>query len=472
MLDRGFWPDFNAAAETELANIRGPAAPDGIEIRDLRELPWCSIDNDDSRDLDQITVRSDDSGAADAARILVAIADVDALVPKDSAIDQHARHNTTTVYTPAVNFLLIPERLSTNLTSLAEGEDRLAMVVEMTVSPDGSVTASDIYRGWVRNKAQLAYDSVSAWMDGEGPVPPAVRRVSGLAEQLKAQDEVARTLRKQRLERGALDLETLEPKATFDGSRLRGLRIQPKNRARRLIEDFMIAANEATVRFLEARHAPLIRRVVREPERWPRIVEIARDSGFQLPPSPDAAALQEFLQERREADPLRFPDLSLTIVKLLGSGEYVAEGSEGGALGHFGLAIRGYTHATAPNRRYPDVILQRLLKAAQAGARPPYSIAQLRELAKHCTEQEDEADRVERQMRKSAAALLLAPHVGERFDAIVTGASNKGTWVRILNPPAEGKVVRGEEGLEVGQRLRVELVNTDVERGYIDFARR
>ncbi len=468
MADRGLEPDFSRDALSELDAIRRAAPVAGPGIHDLRDRAWISIDNDDSRDLDQLTVSEDLPGGN--TRILVAIADVDALVPKGSAIDVHARTNTTSVYTAAEIFSMLPEKLSTDLTSLNEGEDRLAVVAEMDFEKDGSLVRSDLYRAAVRNRAQLAYDSVSVGLEG-GAMPEKAERTPGVPEQLRVQDAVAQVLRSRRHEEGALDLETIEPRAVFDGDTVTDLAIQPKNRARELIEDFMIAANGVTARFLSGRGIASLRRVVRSPEKWSKIVQVAAQAGGRLPAEPDARALEAFLVERRRADPLRFPDLSLVIIKLMGAGEYVVERPGQTPIGHFGLAVRDYTHSTAPNRRYPDLVTQRLVKAALAGDAPAYDAAELGFLATHCTEQEDDADKVERQVRKSAAALLLEQRLGQRFDAVVTGASEKGTWVRIFEPPAEGKLVHGWEGLEVGDRLRVKLISTDVERGFIDFVR-
>jgi VacB/RNase II family 3'-5' exoribonuclease len=468
MLERGLLPDFSREAMAEVAAIRAPAAREDV-ARDLRDLPWSSIDNDDSRDLDQLTVAEGLPGGF--VRVLVAIADVESLVAKGSAVDTHARNNTTSVYTAAEIFPMLPERLSTDLTSLADGEDRLAVVIEMTVAPDGSLTASNVYRAAVRNCAKLAYNSVAAWLDGHGPIPPAVASVPGLDANLRLQDEVAQKLKAFRHEHGALDLQTLESRPVFDVDEIRDLEVEEKNRARELIEDLMIAANGVTARFLEARHLPSLRRVVRTPKRWDRIVEVAGHLGEALPPQPDVRSLAAFLARRRVADPLRFPDLSLTVVKLLGAGEYVVDLPGQSTPGHFGLAVRDYTHATAPNRRFPDLLTQRLLKAALVSSPSPYTEDELAELAAHCTLQEDAANKVERQVAKSAAAMLLASKVGLRFDAIVTGASSKGTWVRVFHPPVEGKLVTGFEGLDVGHRLRVELAATDVERGFIDFKR-
>ena len=467
MVEKGLEPEFSRDVLAELSAIRGPA-PVIPDVRDLRDRLWASIDNDDSRDLDQLTVAEELAGGA--ARIFVAVADVDAVVARGSAIDAHARTNTTSVYTAAEVFPMLPEKLSTDYTSLNENADRLAVVVEMTVDADGAITASDLYRAAVRNKAKLAYDSVSVGLEG-GAFPERAAAVSGVTEQLQLQDRVAQALRRRRHEQGALDLETIEPRAVFAGDAIVGLSLQEKNRARQLIEDFMIAANGVTARFLAARKFSALRRVVRSPEKWSKIVAVAAEYGERLPAEPDCTSLQRFLEKRRQADPLRFPDLSLVIVKLMGAGEYVVERPGQAPIGHFGLAVRDYTHSTAPNRRFPDLITQRLLKAARAGEPATYGAGELEALAAHCTEQEDDADKVERQVRKSAAALLLEQRVGQAFDGVVTGASEKGTWVRVFDPPAEGKLVHGWEGLEVGDRLRVKLVSTDVERGFIDFVR-
>jgi exoribonuclease-2 len=467
MRDRGLLPSFSRPAMDEVEGFTGPAVDEAA--RDLRELLWCSIDNDDSRDLDQLSVAEPLGGGR--TRLQVAIADVDARVPKGSAVDSHARQNTTSVYTAAKVYPMLPERLSWNLTSLIEGEDRLAVVIEMVVVDGGEIAGSDVYRATVKNRAKLAYDAVAAWLEGEAEPPGALAAVPGLEENLRLQDRVARSLRGVRHTQGALDLETIEPRARFTDGALADLEEQPKNRARELIEDLMVAANGVSARFLDRRGLPSLRRVLRAPERWDRIVRVAAEYGASLPGEPDAAALDAFLLAARRADPVRFPDLSLTVVKLMGSGEYAVEMPGGEPTGHFGLAVRDYTHSTAPNRRYPDVITQRLLKAALAREEVPYTGDELATLARHCTEQEDDANKIERQVRKSAAALLLEGRKGQRFDAIVTGASPKGTWVRIFRPPIEGKLMRGFEGLDVGDRLRVQLLGTDVERGFIDFAR-
>jgi exoribonuclease-2 len=468
MLQRGLLPDFSPAAIAETAQITGAAVAHDAAIRDLRDLLWASIDNDDSADLDQLSVAA--PAADGATKVLIAVADVDAVVAKGSAIDVHAWTNTTSVYTAAQVFPMLPLRLSTDLTSLGEGQQRLAVVVEMVISADGAVTASQIYRAVVVNHAKLAYNAVAAWLDGSAPAPAKLAAVQGLDEQLRTQDRVAQALRRVRHTQGALELETPEVRPVFDGDSLADLLPDEKNRAKELIEDFMIAANGVTARFLDAKGVSSLRRVLRTPKRWDRIVTLAAESGDTLPQAPDAAALDAFLTRRRTADPDMFPDVSLSVVKLLGSGEYALDIPGQPSDGHFGLAVKDYTHSTAPNRRYPDLITQRLLKATLAGQPSPYANSELTALASHCTEQEDNAVKVERQVAKSAAALLLHARIGARFHAIVTGASDKGTWVRISGPTVEGKVVRGFEGLDVGDRVDVELLRTDVARGFIDFA--
>jgi VacB/RNase II family 3'-5' exoribonuclease len=468
MVDKGLDPDFGKAVEGQLATLSAPARGDDASIRDLRDRLWCSIDNDDSRDLDQLTVAEDLGGGR--VRLLVAVADVDALVKKGSPVDAHAEKNTTSVYTAGGIFPMLPEKLSTNLTSLNEGEDRVALVIEMTVKSDGSVEKGDVYRALVHNRAQLAYDAVGAWLEG-GPAPAKVEKIKGLGENLKLQDRTADGMRALRHENGALDLETIEARAVFADGNVVDLRQERRNNARMLIEDCMIGANGVTARFLAGRGQPSLRRVVRSPERWDRIEKIAEDLGERLPPDPDAKALEEFLVQQRKADPLRFPDLSLAIVKAMGAGEYVVEAPGESSLGHFGLAVKDYAHSTAPNRRFPDLITHRLLKAALAQAPPAYTRDELGALAAHCTAQEDAANKVERQVRKSAAACLLSGRIDEKFDAIVTGAGDKGTWVRILRPPVEGKLVHGTEGVDLGDKIRVKLVGVDVDRGFIDFVR-
>ena len=466
MIERGLQPEFPPAAMRQTAALPGPARAE--QLRDLRALPWVSIDNDDSRDLDQISAA--EAMPAGATRIWVAIADVDALVGAGTPIDAHAHRNTTSVYTPAQIFPMLPERLSTDLTSLNAQQERLALVVEMDVSSDGEVIASNLYRAQVRNQAKLAYPSVSEWLEGRAPPPPGLADPQ-LQGPLRLQDAAAQKLRAKRHIHGALTLETLKTHAVFDGDALRDLEREHQNRAQELIEDLMIAANGAVARFLDEHGAPSLRRVLRTPRRWERIVALAEEVGEHLPAAPDALALNQFLFRRREVDPERFADLSLAVIKSLGRGEYLAQQPGRSATGHFGLAVSNYTHSSAPNRRFPDLISQRLVKAVLAGKPSPYPFGLLEQHAEHCTLQEDKAAKVERRVAKSAAALLLAGRLGEVFDALVTGAAPKGTWVRILRPAVEGRLLRGFEGADIGHRMRVRLVRVDVERGFIDFER-
>ena len=466
MIDYGLQPELPADAEAEVRDL-GAAPLAGL--RDLRELPWSSIDNDDSKDLDQLEVVIEANGMA---RLLIAVADVDSLVPKGSALDDHARINTTSVYTPARVFPMLPEALSNDRTSLNQSEDRPALVVDMAVADDGTVTQSEVYRAAVRNHARLTYAGVAAWLDGHGRAPAGIGQVDGLERQLRTQDRLAGFLRTRREAEGALDFDRTEIKPVMGDGVVKDLQVDASNRARDMIESFMIAANGVTARFLTSQGWASIRRVVRAPKRWPRIVEIAGAHGTTLPAEPDAAALEAFLRGQRAAQPETFPDLSLSILKLLGRGEYVAESPAGGAGSvHFALAENNYTHSTAPNRRFPDLVTQRLVKAAADGNAVPYTLAELTPLAEHCTKQEDAANKVERRVRKSAAALWLGDRIGQEFAAVVTGASDKGTWVRLARPPVEGKLDRGFEGLDVGDRLRVRLVRTDAERGFVDFVR-
>jgi exoribonuclease-2 len=462
--ERDLEPDFPPEVGRELAGLR---AADDPAAEDLRDQLWCSIDNDDTRDLDQLSVGAPlpESGI----ELTVAVADVDALVRQGSAIDRHAARNTTSVYTPGGVFPMLPERLSTDLTSLNQDADRVALVVRLAIDARGGVGGARIGRARVRNRAKLAYDSVAAWLDGSAAPPAALSAVTELPPNLRLQDEATQRLHERREQDGTLELDLGELRPVVTGGRVVDLRPETPNRAKELIADAMIAANGAVARFLAAKGMPSIRRVVRVPERWDRIVELAHQHGARLPAQPDGKALASFLRAQHANDPTRFPELSLAVVKLIGKGEYALE-LPGRSAGHFGLAVRDYTHSTAPNRRYPDLITHRLVKAALAGSPAPYSPAELERLAAHCTEQEDNAQKAERQLRKSAAALLLRPRIGERFDAIVTGASDKGTWARLLAPRVEGKVVRGEAGLDVGDRVRLRLLDVDVERGFIDFA--
>jgi exoribonuclease-2 len=463
--ENGFDADFGADVTQQLDSIREPASPT-LDVRDLRHLLWSSIDNVESRDLDQVEVA--ELVGDRAIRVLVAIADVDSLVPKGTPIDERAYANSTSLYTGIDVFPMLPERLSTDLTSLGEGEDRLAVVIETVVDADGDIQSFDVYRAYVHNGAKLNYDDVGVWLDG-GPPPAKAASNTELMRQLELQQQASKRLKSERERNGALELDTIEATPVAKDGRIIDLKLVRKNKARDLIEDFMIASNVSIARFLEARGRSGIRRVVREPERWNRIVELAGRYGGTLPNEPDAMALAQFLKARRAADPDRFPDLSLSIVKLMGPGIYALDlpGRDPG--GHFGLATHDYSHATAPNRRYADLVTQRLVKATLANSPPPYSDEELGTVAQHCTEREDAARKVERSVRKTAAAILLHDRRGQLFDAIVTGVTKKGTYVRTITPPAEGRVMRGEEGFDVGDRVRVKLLSTDAAKGFIDF---
>ena len=467
MQEHGFLPDFSIAALDELSKIQNSATGTVAIKKDLRQLLWIAIDNDDSRDLDQLTAAELLPG--NEVKILVAVADVDTLVKKNSAIDQHAHQNTTSIYTAGKTFPMLPEKLSTNLTSLNYQEDRSAIIVEMTINDAGDIQNSNIYQAIVRNHAKLAYNGVAAWLEGKEAVPLAIN--AAITDNLRIQDTVAQKLRVKRHLRGALELQTLEARPVFTGDEIKGLQVDETNRAKQIIEDFMIAANDVTALFLKDKQIPSLRRVVRSPKRWDRIVEIAAQYNAQLPSEPDSKALADFLTKQKVADPIRFPDLSLIIIKLLGSGEYVVEMPNETVPGHFGLAVKDYTHSTAPNRRFPDLITQRILKTTLGGLPASYNKAELIELAKHCTSKEDDANKVERIVAKSAAAMLLSSRIGERFDAICTGAADKGTWVRIFQPPVEGRLLHGYQGIDVGNRLKVKLIHIDVNQGFIDFER-
>jgi len=473
--DNGFVADFAPDVRAQLARIESSSARagDAAHIRDLRGLLWSSIDNRESRDLDQVEVCEPLPGGM--VRLRLGIADVDHLVPKGSAIDQRAAANTTSLYTGVETLAMLPEELSTDLTSLLEAAERLAVVVDLIIDEGGTVQEMTAYRARVVNRAKLAYGDVGMWLGGAGPLPEALGAIDGLEEQIRLQDEVAHRLRTRRQEHGALDLDTIEARPVTSDGQVVDLEVTRKSRARDLIEDFMIAANVAMATFLEQRRIPSIRRVVHAPRRWPRIVALARRSGDDLPDDPDSLALASFLHRRRTADPASYADLSLSIVKLLGAGEYAVERpwepESNDDEGHFGLAVDDYSHTTAPNRRYADLVMQRLVKAALVGAPPPYSATELDDIAERCTAMENAARKVERTMRKVVAAALLTHRVGETFDAIVTGVNRSGTFARLTHPPAEGRVVRGEDGMDVGDRVRLELVGVDVEKGFIDFAR-
>jgi exoribonuclease R len=400
------------------------------------------------------------------------VADVESLVRLGSAADSHAAKNTTSVYTGVAVFPMLPERLSTDLTSLNQGVDRLAVVIQFDVAADGALSNTSVYRALVRNRAKLTYDSVGLWLENRGPAPRAIAEWAELGKQVRLQDDAAQRLRRARNIAGALNFESIEATPVVVNGRVVDLAVARRNRARDLIEDFMVAANRSVAAYLIEHGSASLRRVVREPKRWDRIVALAADVGEKLPEKPDNVALSEFLARRRAADPEHFADLSLSVVKLLGPGIYVLErrlGDRRGS-GHFGLAVADYVHSTAPNRRFADLVTQRMLRAVTSKDAPPYTDAELIEIANRCTERGEAARKVERTMRKIAGASMLAERVGESFAAIVTAASPKGIYARVLSPPVEGRVVRGGKGLDVGDTVRVTLVVADPVRGYIDFA--
>ena len=469
MLERGLLPDFAPAVLAELRQIRTAPSPQDLPARDLTDRLWSSIDNDDSRDLDQLTVA--EAMAGDEVTVLVAIADVDALVEDGTSIDGHARHNTTSVYTAAKIFPMLPEQLSTDMTSLNPGEERLAIVAEIVVVADGSVSREDVYPARVRNQAKLAYDSVAQWLEGDGQIPQGIPAVEGLAENLRLQDTVAQRMKVFRRAQGALSLETVEARPVLSGDAVTSLRVEERNRAKEIVENFMVAVNGVTARYLDARGFPSIRRVVHTPKRWDRIVAIAAEHQVKLPAEPDSKVVGRVLgqgQSRRSGALSRSVPGSHQVAWL---GRIRGRSPRRRGDGHFGLAVRDYGHSTAPNRRYTDLVTQRLLKAAFQGAAVPYSLQELEGLAAHCTEAEDAVNKVERQVAKAAAALLLQSRIGERFDALVTGASEKGTWVRLLEVPVEGRLTTGFAGLDVGDRVAVTLLSVNAERGHIDFGR-
>jgi VacB/RNase II family 3'-5' exoribonuclease len=469
MLDQGFLPDIPAEAQQQVDRIHIQPDP---SLRDLTNLLWSSIDNDDSRDLDQIEWAERAGGKI---RVLVAIADVDSAVAKGTPVDRYASRETTTVYAGPHTFSMLPERLSTDLTSLSEGGERAAVVIEFAVASDGSFNATAFYRARVRNHAQLTYNAVGAWLEGKAAAPPKVAASPELQAQLKLQDEAAQQLREARHRLGALTFDRVEAQPVMTDGHVTAIAARVSNRAAHLIEDFMIAANETMAQSLQAAGVSSIRRVVKAPERWARIVALAEGLHEKLPPEPDAGALDAFLVRRKAADPLHYEDLSLSVLKLMGPGEYVLSRSGDAAPGHFGLAAHDYTHSTAPNRRFADLVAQRLVKAliehTPAHAPAPYTDEELDAIARNCTLREDAARKVQRNMLKRMAAVALAPRVGATFDAVVTGATPKGVFVRVLDPPVEGRVMRGEQGLDVGDRLRVKLIATDPERGFIDFGK-
>lgn len=441
-----------------------PLDGNDASIVDERHLPWSSVDNRESTDLDQI--ETSERLANGVIRVKLGIADVDAFVHRDCALDRHAARNTTSLYAGIATFPMLPEDLSSGASSLLPNVDRLAVVTQIDVAKEGQIVGATVYRALTRNKAKLVYEDVGAWLEGHGPGPSD----EVIAEQVKMQDEAAQRLRQRRIDHGALQFETIEARAVAKDGAVVDLKLTLKSRARELIEDLMIAANGATARWLEEHRFASIRRIVRKPKRWDRIVDLAAGFGVTLPADPDAPALAAFLHERKEKDPARFTEVSLSVVKLMGPGEYAVADPDTPET-HFGLAVDDYAHSTAPNRRYGDLVTQRLLKACARGDRPPYSAAELLPIAQRCSEREDHARKFERTMRKVGAALFLSTRIGATFDAIVTGVTAKGTFVRTIDPPAEGRVVENEKGLDVGDRTRVRLVATEPTRGFIDFVR-
>jgi exoribonuclease-2 len=466
MIHEGFAPDFTPDVIKQAESLHAPASAAGLT--DFRNLLWSSIDNDTSRDLDQIEAAE---RVANGIRVLVGIADVTAALDLHSPIDARAQSETTTVYTAARIFPMLPERLSTDLTSLVEGQDRVAVVIELVVAPDGSLASSAIHRGIVRNRAQLTYSGVGPWLEGKAAPPRKVAESAELQAQLKLQDEAARALRQQRYRLGALRFDRIEAQAELTDGQVTGISGAGKNRANDLIEDFMVGANEVMARILRESGASSIRRVVRSPERWARIVELASRYGAHLPVEPDSGALNAFLMQRRTADRVHYPDVSLAVMKLMGPGEYILAKPGDTQQGHFGLAAQDYTHSTAPNRRFADIVVQRSIKAVLAKGPAAYSDAELDAIARNCTLKEDRARKVERTMNKRVAAVALQNRIGEAFDGVITGVTPKGTFVRVSHPPVDGILMRGERGVDVGDQVRVTLVSTDPQRGYIDFAR-
>lgn len=469
MEQNGFDPVVSADEREQVKQIsRRDLIAEAKNAKDLRSLLWSSIDNATSRDLDQIEWAEQlENGDI---RVLVGIADVDAAIDKGTPIDVHAEQNTVTVYTESEIFPMIPEELSTDITSLNEGVDRLAVVADMIVKENGDVPQSTFYRAIVHNHAKLSYDDVGDWFDNDGPIPDEIRGKDKLIEQLRIQRKAAERLHKYRQAKGALEFESIESQAVVENGQVKDIRSIRPNSARRLIENFMVAANVEMAEFLESHGIASIRRVVKVPARWEGIVKIAAEYNEQLPAEPDQPALAKFLEKRRNADPERFPDLSLSIIKLIGSGSYVVERPGEDAGGHFGLAVRDYAHSTAPNRRYADIVVQRLVKALVAGEPSPYTPDELDAIAEHINKQEKAARKVERKMRKIVAAAVMKKRVGERFDAIVTGVSDAGTYARILRPPVDGRIVRGENGLNVGQKVDVKLLSANTSNGFIDFS--
>jgi VacB/RNase II family 3'-5' exoribonuclease len=474
MVRQGFHPDFPTGTEEQVAQIieLAPLVP-SADVRDLRGLLWSSIDNDTSRDLDQLEYAERVDGGI---RVLIAVADVSGSVEKGSPIDRHAADQTKTVYTGVRNFPMLPNELSTDLTSLNQDEDRAAMVAEYVVDAQGVIGQQSIYRALVHNNAQLAYSRVGPWLEGKdapsGELDLKIRGSVALQEQLRLQDEAAQRLRAHRVSEGALEFHRIEADPLVVDGEIKAIHEAPHNRATELIEDFMVAANETMAELLQRAGRSCIRRVVRSPERWSRIVELAGRYGVELPNEPSSIALNGFLAKERAADPVHYPDISLAVIKLMGPGEYVlSKADEAEPLGHFGLAARDYTHSTAPNRRFADLVTQRLVKAMLHNEPAPYTDTELAAIAMQCNLKEHASHKVERAMQKRVAAVALANSVGKVFNGVVTGASDKGTYVRVFNPPVEGRVMKGQQGMDVGDKVAVKLLHTDPVHAFIDFAR-
>lgn len=470
LIENNFAADFTHQAidAAESLDEQKVISSASSSVRDLRSLLWSSIDDAASLDLDQVEYA--EKLANGDIRLLVGIADVDEFVPKDSVIDNFARKNTVSIYTASKVFPMLPESLSTDLTSLREGVDRLAVVIEMIVRENADVQTGDVFRALLRNQAKLSYEEIGAWLDGKSEIPNSVSQIDGMETQIRLQYETAVRLHNFRKQKGALEFETIEAKSVIAGDEITDIEIERRNSVRDIIENFMIAANVQTAEFLEKRNVPSLRRVVKTPARWNRIVAIARTLGENLPQNPDSLALAEFLARRKTVDPTHYPDLSLSIIKLLGAGEYVVQEAGADAGGHFGLAVSDYTHSTAPNRRYADLIVQRLIKATVNRKTAPYTFEELAQIAAHCNERESAARKVERQIGKTVAGSIMATRVGEEFDAVVTGVNERGTFARVLNPPVDGRIVEGDANLQIGNQVRVRLIDTDVRQGFIDFA--
>ena len=466
----GFNPSFPKKVLREVRDLL-EWSPNGekTDVVDLRNILWVSIDNHDTMDIDQIQFCKEE--ADNEIHVKVAIADVDLLVKKGSPIDRHAVKHGTSIYTGVVTYPMLPVRLSEDITSLHPNHVRMAVVIEYTVLQDGSTRPGNIYPAIVQNQAKLVYEVVGEWLEERNAFPYDSLKIPELADQLLLQHEAAERMKEQRAKQGFLDLLTIEASPVMDGGNVTGLVVQKESPAHSLIEEFMIAANRTLVNHLKDASYPMVQRIVRTPRNWDGIIEEAASRHMKLPKDPDAQALAGFLLSQKKADPESFPDLSLTIVKLMGPGEYVGIAPGEDSVGHFALAVTDYTHGTAPNRRYVDIIIQRLIKAVVATQPSPYGIDELVMLADHLSATEKAAKKVERFMIKAAAAVLLRDRIGEEFRAIVTGAADKGTYARIIDPPVEGRIVRNEKGLKVGNKILVRLLNTDPEQGFIDLER-